>query len=141
MRHDFHSPIQRTVALLIALFVMPLAWSQQPLQVQEQQGVTFVSGGFGQEERDQLQAMQGQFNLRLVFALDAGNYLAGVDVRIKDQQGRTLVETRSDGPFLMANLPAGTYTVAADYKGDEKERSVNVGSQGMIEATFTWSGS
>lgn len=139
MRHNFHSPIQRTVALLLAIVVMPLAWSQQPLQVQEQQGVTFVSGGFGQDERDQLQAMQGQFNLKLVFAIDAGNYLGGIDVRIRDQQGSTLVETRSDGPILMANLPAGTYTVAADNKGNEKERSVNVGSQGMTEVTFTWS--
>lgn len=140
MGHNFHSPIQRTVALLLAIVVMPLAWSQQPLQVQEQQGVTFVSGGFGQDERDQLQAMQGQFNLKLVFAIDAGNYLGGVDVRIRDQQGSTLVETRSDGPILMANLPAGTYTVAVDNKGNEKERSVNVGSQDMTEVTFTWSG-
>lgn len=140
MRHILHNRTRQLVALLLALVVVPLAWSQQPLQVQEQQGVSFVSGGFGQEERDQLQAMQGQFNLRLVSALDAGNYLAGVDVRIRDQEGSTLVETRTDGPFLMANLPAGTYTVVADYKGNEKERAVNVGGQGMTEVTFTWSG-
>lgn len=120
--------------------VMPLAWSQQPLQVQEQQGVTFVSGGFGQDERDRLQAMQGQFNLKLVFAIDAGNYLAGIDVRIVDRQGSALVETTSDGPILMANLPAGAYTVLADNKGNKKERTVNVSSQGMTEVTFTWSG-
>lgn len=139
MRHILHNRTQRLVALLLALFVMPLAWSQQPLQVQEQQGVTFVSGGFGKDERDQLQAMQGQFNLKLAFATDAGNYLAGIDVRILDQQGSTLVETGSDGPILMVNLPAGAYKVVADSRGNEKERTVNVGSQGITEVTFTWS--
>lgn len=139
MRHSFPDRAWRIAALLLALLVTPLAWSQQPLQVQEQQGVSFVSGGFGEDERDQLQAMQGQFNLKLIFAIDAGNYLAGIDVRIIDQQGSTLVETTSDGPILMASLPAGTYTVGVDHKGDEKQRTVDVGSQGMTEANFTWS--
>lgn len=138
MHHIFHIRARSVVALLLALFVLPLAWSQQPLQVQEQQGVTFVSGGFGKDERDQLQAMQDRFNLKLAFATDAGNYLAGIDVRITDQQGSTLVEARSDGPILMAKLPAGTYTVAADNKDNEKQRAVDVGSQGMTEVTFTW---
>lgn len=138
MRHSFHDRAWRITALLLALFVIPLAWSQQPLQVQEQQGVSFVSGGFGEDERDQLRAMQGQFNLKLVFALDAGNYLAGINARIEDQQGSTLVETTSDGPILMANLPAGTYTVVVDHKGNEKQRTVEVGSQGMTDVNFTW---
>lgn len=129
---------QGVVWLLLALLAGAPAWSQQPLQVQQQQGINFVSGGFGQEERDQLQAMTGQFNLRLVFALDAGNYVAGVGIHIKDQQDNTLVATTSDGPILMANLPAGTYMVAADYKGNEKEQTVRIGGRGMTKVTFTW---
>ena len=136
--HILHRCSHRFVVLLLALIVMLPAWSQQPLQTHEQQGIAFVSGGFGQEERDQLQAMAGQFNLKLVFALDAGNYLAGINVRIEDQQGATLVETTSDGPILMAKLPAGTYAVTAKNKTEEKERTVTVGDQGMTEVTFTW---
>jgi hypothetical protein len=139
MHHNVHNRVLGIAALLLALSLVPLAWSQQPLQVQEQQGVTFVSGGFGKDERGQLQDMQGQFNLKLVFATDAGNYLAGIDVRIIDQQGGTLVETRSDGPILMARLPARSYTVVASHKNNEQQRTVNVGNQGRTELNFTWS--
>lgn len=133
-----HKGSQRFVWLLLALLAGSPAWSQQPLQVQEQQGINFVSGGFGQEERAQLQAMAGQFNLKLVFTVDAGNFLAGVDVRIMDQQDNALVTTRSDGPILMADLPVGTYLVAADHKGNEKKQTVDIGGRGMAEVTFTW---
>lgn len=127
------------ITMLAAALSVPLAWAQAPLAVQEQQGISFVSGGVGKEERDQLQAMQGQFNLKLVFAIDAGNFLAGINVRIMDQQGNVLVETQTDGPILMANLPAGTYTVAAEDMNNRKEQTVTVGDQGLKEVTFTWS--
>lgn len=140
MHHIRYHRYQESIALLLALLVMPLAWSQQPLDVQEQQGISFVSGGFGQEERDQLQAMAGQFNLKFVFSLDAGNYLADVDVRIRDEQGSTLVETTSSGPIFLANLPEGNYTIAAANEGVEKARDVSAGSHGMTEVNFTWSG-
>lgn len=129
---------RRFVALLLALLTIPLAWSQQSLQVQEQHGVAFVSGGFGADERDQLRTMQDQFDFKLVFATDAGNYLGYVNVRIMDQQGDTLLETRSNGPILMADLPAGNYTVIAENKNIGKERTVSVGGKSMTEVTFTW---
>lgn len=138
MRHTFYHRASRLAVLLLALLAAPLAWPQESLEVRQQQGVSFVSGGFGQDERDQLQAMQSRFNLKLVFAVAAGNYLSDIDVRIMDEQGSTLVETRTDGPILMAKLSAGTYTVAADNKGSGKQRSVDVGGQGITEATFTW---
>lgn len=139
MRHSLHHRAWRLIAFLPPLLIMPLAWSQQPLQVQEQQGNTFISGGFGQEEREQLQAMHDRFNLKLVFALDAGNYLAGIDVRIVDQQGNTLIKARSDGPIFMVNLPSGSYTVVADNVGNEQKRTVSIAGQDMTEVTFTWS--
>lgn len=129
---------RRFVALLIALLAIPIAWSQQSLQVQEQGGIAFVSGGFGSEERDQLHAMQDRFTLKLVFALDSGSYLADVNVRIMDRHGNTLLETRTNGPILMANLAAGNYTVVADRDNSEKERTVSVRSGGTTEVTFTW---
>lgn len=133
----YNHPVKLVALLLVLLTVSPV-WSQQPLEVLEQQGISFVSGGLGADERDQLRTMQDQFNLKLVFAIDAGNYLSDIDVRIMDQQGNTLVETRSDGPILMANLPAGTYSVAVANQGDRKERTVEIGSQDVAEVTFTW---
>lgn len=134
-RHDH--PVMLVALLLVLLTVSPV-WSQQPLELQEQQGISFVSGGLGADERDQLRTMQDEFNLKLVFAIDAGNYLSDIDVRIMDQQGNTLVETRSDGPILMAKLPAGTYSVAVANQGDSKERTVEIGSQDLAEVTLTW---
>ena len=47
-------------------------------------GVTYVTGGAGTEAVDRLRAMEKDFNLKLVFALNNGEYLADVDVSVVD---------------------------------------------------------
>src|SRR5688572_10076755 len=80
-------------------------------------GVSFVSGGVGENSVAALRARESEFNLKLVFTLTEGEYLADVGVKISDTAGKTVIEHVTDGPIFMARLPPGTYTVAATYSG------------------------
>src|SRR5262245_56608191 len=81
--------------------------------------------------------MARDFNLKLVFTLSEGNFLAGVPVRITDSRGRVVVEDVAEGPFFMAKLPAGSYTVTASKDGSTQTRKVQVGS-GLRTEYLRW---
>ncbi|OGA38340.1 MAG: hypothetical protein A3G24_14815 [Betaproteobacteria bacterium RIFCSPLOWO2_12_FULL_62_13] len=92
-------------------------------------GVSYVSGGIGENGQAQLMAREKEFNLKLVFTLVEGNYVADVNVLVKDAGGKTVVEHLANGPFFMARLPAGTYSVAATYEGKTQTRKIKVGDR------------
>jgi hypothetical protein len=59
----------------------PLAGGLQ--QIQSDQGIRYISGGVGENERTARDALSNQFNLRILFAMqNSGEYLAGVQVNI-----------------------------------------------------------
>jgi hypothetical protein len=131
-------PISKYSILLLAL-LLPLTaiMAQGALQVQDQQGVRFVSGGVGLSEREAIQALSSDFNLRLSFALNTGNFLSGVEVRFADRNGNAVLASTSNGPIFLANLPAGSYTIEASFRGETQRSSVQVGS-GQRELIFRW---
>ena len=100
-------------------------------------GVEYLSGGVGINAQDEINARAKDFNLKLVFTLNEGNYVADVGVALKDSKGRTVVEDTADGPFFLAKLPAGQYTVAATYEGRTVTRKVQVG-KGLRTEYLRW---
>ncbi|RSL37836.1 hypothetical protein CEP53_015448, partial [Fusarium sp. AF-6] len=75
---------------------------------------------------ERLKAREREFNLKLVFTLVEGNYVADVGVTIKNAAGKTMVEHVADGPFFMAKLPAGAYSVTTVYEGKTQTRKVSI---------------
>lgn len=100
--------------------------------------ISFVSGGIGEAEQQQLRAREGEYNLKLVFTLTEGNYLADVNVVVSDAKGGKLVEHQAGGPFFMVKLPAGQYSVAATYDGKTVTRKVTVGARGLRTEYLRW---
>ena len=113
-----------------------MAWSADERPAARE--VAYLSGGVGDEEEARLKARQNEFNLKLLFTLNEGNYLAGVDVAITDGAGRKVIQAVSEGPYFMANLPAGQYTVAATREGKTITRKVQVGNRGLRTEQMRW---
>lgn len=91
-------------------------------------GVEFTTGGVGLAARQQLASQSGQYNLHLEFAYaPEGEYLSEVQVDINDARGNSVLSTRTDGPWLLARLPAGNYTVKASFGNVTRTQQVNVG--------------
>lgn len=100
-------------------------------------GVEYMTGGIGQEERQAMEELATGYTLKLVFALTSGNYLSGVRVTILKSTGEHALEAVTNGPWLYAKLPEGQYTLKAAHQGQEQTRSLEVG-KGLRVATIHW---
>lgn len=108
---------------------------------QTQGAVTYVSGGIGQEESQAFEAAAAQYPLALEFVLKhtpRAEFTANVHVIVTDAKGQHILDTRSDGPFLLAKLPAGRYTVTAERKGETLTKTVHVAPAKSARALFLW---
>jgi hypothetical protein len=110
--------------------------------VERRQGnVTFITGGVTKDEAESFRAAMSRYALGLEFAKangPRGDFLANVDVSITDARGQPVLQTISDGPFLLADLPAGQYTVRAASEGQLKTQTVNVTPGRHQHLAFTW---
>jgi len=103
------------------------------------EGIPYISGGVGQEERDALAAKSKDYNLKLMFAAKGGEYHADIKVSITDSRGKQIFSAVADGPWFFTNLPAGKYTVTATMKDSAKSSKVNiVKGKKQITAGFYW---
>ena len=129
----------KCVGLAAAMMAL-LGTAQAPAQekVVTQNNVSFVSGGVALDSRERLQAQEKDFNLKLVFTLVEGNYLADISVAVKDAAGKTLVEHVADGPFFMAKTPAGAYSVTLGNNGQTQTRKVSVRAHRLRTEYFRW---
>lgn len=120
-----------------------LAWSAVGaaaggIAIQEYQGVKYVTGGVGGDERDFLKSVQGQFNLNLMFAAGGGAFLSSVKVVIQDARGGTVLDAVADGPLFYAALPPGSYTVTATADQKSQQRKVSIAAGRTAKADFRW---
>ena len=97
-----------------------------------------VSGGVSLNARDNLRSQVPPHNVKMVFALNTGNYVSDVHVKIVDSRGKAVVEDTTNGPWLFAKLPTGNYTATATYNGKAVTQRFSVGSRGVKTAQFRW---
>lgn len=99
------------------------------------QGVPYLTGGVGSDERAAMAQMAGGYSLKLEFARSDRAYLGDVAVRITGPVATNLV---AEGPILYLRLPPGDYVVTADNAGAARTRRVRVGATGQASAAFLW---
>jgi len=97
-----------------------------------------VSGGVSLNARDAMRTQERDANVKLVFALNTGNYVSDVQVKVVDSKGKMVIDDMSNGPWLLAKLPAGSYTATATYNGKPLTQKFSVGKSGLRTAQFRW---
>ena len=106
---------------------------------QQQNGVSYINGGVGQEEQSAMRAQRADYNLLLTFATrQSGAYRSDVQLDIVDAKGATLVSAANTGPMFYARLPNGTYRISAAAGGKVFKRSVKIGGAAPKEMTLHW---
>ena len=130
----------RALWLAVLLFLIPGALAvRDALAVYADTsgaGIAFVSGGFGEEERQEMDGLASRYNLRLTFATrGSGSYVGFVVVSIDDASGN-LVYAEAQGPLFFASLPAGAYQVTASLNGTGLVQRVTLGRSGYRELIF-----
>ncbi len=133
-------PLYLALILPCLLLSLPSLGEESAIQPQTQGDVTFVTGGVGIDERNELDATRANYNLSLQFSVQgSGNYLSDVNIRITDLKGNVFLETVSNGPKLFAKLPSGRYIVTVDLNGETYHKTVSVRGKQNTSLSFTWS--
>jgi len=103
--------------------------------------VHYVTGGVGQEEAEAFRQAQRDYSLALEFGNQTkprAQFTADVNVLIRDARGNTVLDAVSDGPFLLARLPAGRYTIRATQNGRTLDRVATVAGGKSTHVAFLW---
>jgi hypothetical protein len=139
--------MHRGLRILAASFVVLCVWAtvifaqgseSLPLQPKHYGSIPYLSGGTGLDEREALNQVARDYNLKLSFALASGNYLGDVAVEIRDAGGRVAVQAVSEGPWFFAKLPPGRYTVLAKVMDKTQQKAVQVTGKGQTVLNLFW---
>ncbi|MDM0046773.1 carboxypeptidase-like regulatory domain-containing protein [Variovorax dokdonensis] len=137
-------PLALSLAVLGAVGAAQAAVFQNPSIQMTPQGVEFMCGGSGGEERAFMEMVSPRWAASFQFAANQGkagerSAVAGVRLRVRDAYNDfQLMDVRADGPFLLARLRPGTYTVEATMDGLTLIQRLNVVQGGSAKALFVW---
>lgn len=90
-------------------------------------GFKYVTGGVGDVEQANMQAKYADYSFKLVNVLSGPDaaYVSNVHVTIT-HNGEVVLETTTHGPWLIADIPAGSYTVEASFDGATQRNIVKL---------------
>jgi hypothetical protein len=121
-----------------------LAQSQHPtppgiLMATSEQGIRYLVGGIGSDERETIANLGTDYNVKLVFAERSGDYVSDVRVVIDDLHGKRLAQVMTNGPWLYVKLPPGRYRVEATYAATPIEiQKLEVSEGKRLVRTLHW---
>lgn len=93
-----------------------------------QDELAWMSGGIGDEARDEMRKAAIAYSVHLVFSDREGSYLAGIPFTVTRRNGHELYSGISAGPLLYLKLPPGSYQIAAKYDGVWHNKRVTAGT-------------
>ncbi|MGB5832092.1 MAG: hypothetical protein WBG92_08890 [Thiohalocapsa sp.] len=100
------------------------------------QDIAYASGGIGVSQREALQAIVGDYSLKLEFAAEStGAYVTGVTVSVLTAE-KTVFRVENVGPWLLVKLPVGSYRVVAESGGESRDATVEVTDNGLTDAVL-----
>jgi len=128
------------VAGLASVSIPALAAAVSMPAEQFQGSVGYIAGGIGQREARLFEQQMPQHALAIELLEHAGRkeeFTADANVRITDMHGRTVLNTKAGGPFMLVDLPSGCYSIVATLNHDTlKKSSVWVARGKLARATF-----
>ena len=131
-----------SIVALAALLAANAHAQSAPLPpVQRANGIDYLSGGIGKDEAHAIEQASRQWPLTLEFAVQDGkhaDFTAGVHVRVRDAKNHTVLQATADGPYLLARLRPGRYTVDAERQGQTRHERIAIASQHAARAVFVW---
>ena len=121
--------------IAVAGWVLAGAVAAQPIAPREytQGTVRYMTGGIGSDEAQMMRDAAANYPLTLELGAAAGGprdeYISNAGVRILDSGGSLVLETRTEGPFLLVQLPAGVYAVDVEWNGVHRQKTVEIGAR------------
>lgn len=109
--------------------------------VQKSGAVEYLSGGVGLDESAAIKSASGQWPLSVVFSVQAdgrAQFASDVKLQIHDAKGALALDVTASGPYLLARLAPGSYTLRATLEGKTLERKVQVKAGSSAKVELAW---
>jgi hypothetical protein len=97
-------------------------------------GIDYLSGGAGSEDRNAMAARQGELPIKVVFSVAGGEYAVAKTLIVKPEHGQSLTIDEA-GPVVMLKLAPGQYSLEATRGAKVQTRSIRATSQ---QQTIDW---
>jgi hypothetical protein len=130
-------PYRLPLAAAFAVLAIALpAWAQEGDPILEANGVKYACAGVGKASRND--PRWAAFPVRLEFAAANGDFLGDPAVTVTDGAGKQVFSAQCNGPWVLIELPAGSYKVhATGQKGQyAKDFALAVKSGGQTRKTI-----
>ena len=119
----------------------PNALAQLPV-AKTSDGITYISGGIGDDEEIQIRRVAKDFGLLLEFTevergKTHGHWSSDVSVTVK-MGAKALLTAQADGPLMVIQLKPGSYVVEAERAGVKLTRRVDVKTGAATRERFVW---
>jgi predicted RNA-binding protein YlxR (DUF448 family) len=104
-------------------------------------GISYISGGVGEDESTAIVAEAKLWPLLLELSqLENGRgvWIFGANIKVINANKQTIFDAQADGPYMLINLTAGDYLVAATYQGVEQKRSISVKANSPQKISIFW---
>ena len=93
--------------------------------------VSVISGGIDLGQAELMRRSQSHYPLRIVYSVrSSGDYTVPEELVLM-QGDATIAKLPSAGPWVLIDLPPGTYKLRSTFEGLVTERTVRVGREGQ----------
>jgi len=109
--------------------------------VQSQGQTEYLTGGIGADESEAILQEARTWPLVLELAQNGPTraaYISDVRITIKDGSGTMILDTVTEGPFLLVRLVPGKYSIYASYESKTLHRDVSIGKGGSNKIMLLW---
>jgi len=130
------SQLVLTLALLLGC---RFALAQIP-PTQHSAGISYISGGVGEEETIAILAEAKQWPLLLELSQienGRGIWIFGANIKVSNSK-RVVFDAQADGPYMLINLEQGDYTMQASYQGVIQNRIISIKANSSQKISIFW---
>ncbi len=110
-------------------------------QVQSQGQTEFITGGVGKNESDAIAQAARAWPLMLELSQSTpprAEFISDVQISIKDKSGNAVLDTTSEGPYVLVKLPAGRYSLDATYESKTLHRDISIQKGQSKRLSLMW---
>jgi hypothetical protein len=130
----------RLILSAACLTFSSMVFAQVP-DTQYSQGISYISGGVGEEESQAILTESKQWPLLLELSqLENGRgvWIFGAKIKILNTMNQVIFDAQADGPYILINLTAGQYQIEASYQGSIQKKSVLIQGSGLQKLAIFW---
>jgi hypothetical protein len=141
MKHSdlFNAAKLFTIILLSFSSMSAYATADSLIKQDLENGISYITGGVGDDESDSIKQSGKDFNLHITFSEGINNsYITGVKLIIRHKGGKTLLALDDVGPLIYLTLAAGQYDISASIGEHLIQRRITIKTKTTKNVQLHW---